>query len=326
MKIYQEIRLLLLLLVLALLAGCVDDMSDDIQAIHEISRVDGAYKLSISDAGSLQNPAWSPDDGSIVFTRFINGYNEEPADLMIFDLRSGVSRLIVSDGNGNINLPGSCWNPITHRIVFSSTREPHDEIFVIDENGNPGDEVRITEREGEVAYEPSFSPDGQWVVFESHILDVEGNGIISKYKIDGTEPYQMLTDLDNDCRQPNWSPLGEHILYQQFSKGQWDIWLMDTDGANKRILTSGEGDKTDASFSPDGDWIVYSSDEDGIQFANLFIIPVAGGKSIRVTDYDGYDGAPSWSSDERTIAFESYPGDPDDSSGTTLWAIDVPEH
>lgn len=326
MKTYQEIRLLLLLPVFALLAGCMDDTSDDIQAIHEVVRADGAYQLSISDAGSLQNPAWSPDDGSIVFTRFINGYNEEPADLMIFDLRSGVSRLLVSDGSGNINLPGSCWSPITHEIVFSSTREPHDEIFVIDEDGDPGDEIRITEREGEVAYEPSFSPDGQWVVFESHELDVEEDGIIYKYKIDDTEPYQMLTDLDNDCRQPNWSPSGEHILYQQFSKGQWNIWLMNTDGANKRILTSGEGDKTDASFSPDGDWIVYSSDEGGIEFANLFIAPVAGGKSIRVSDYNGYDGAPSWSSDGRTIVFESYPGDPDDSSGTTLWAIDVPEH
>lgn len=325
MKIYQKIRFLLLP-VLVLLAGCVSDSSDDIQEIHEVVRMDGAYKLNISDAGSLQNPAWSPDDRYIILTRFINGYNEDSADLVIFDLSNGVSRLLVSDGSGNINLPGSCWNPITHSIVFSSTREPHDEIFVIAENGNPGDEVRITEREGKVAYEPSFSPDGQWIVFESHRLDVEENGVIYKYRIDGTEPYKMLTDLGNDCRQPNWSPSGEHILYQQFSERRWDIWLMNADGSNKRMLTSGEGDKTDASFSPDGGWIVYSSDEDEIQFANLFIIPIAGGKSIRVTDYDGYDGAPSWSSSGRSIAFESYPGDPDDSSGTTLWAIDVPEH
>jgi len=100
---------------------------------------------------------------------------------------------------------------------------------------------------------------------------------------------------------------------------------MNTDGTNHRKVTSGHGDKTDASFSPHGEWIVYSSDEEGIEFANLFIIPFSGGNSIRVTHYGGYDGAPSWSPDGNRIAFESYPADPDGSSGTTIWIIDVPE-
>ncbi len=33
---------------------------------------------------------------------------------------------------------------------------------------------------------------------------------------------------------------------------------------------------------------------------------------------------PAWSPDGKRIAFESYPRDPDYSSGTTLWIIDVP--
>ena len=60
--------------------------------------------------------------------------------------------------------------------------------------------------------------------------------------------------------------------------------------------------------------------------ANLFIVPVSGDDPIRVTYYEGYDGAPSWSPDGNRIAFESYPGEPDSSVGTTLWIIDVPEH
>ena len=112
---------------------------------------DGAYQVDIPQSGSLQNPAWSPDGQSILFTRFRNGYNKEPADLSIIDLESTSMRTLVSDGSGNVNLPGSSWNSATHEIVFSSSREPHDEIFVIDENGNPGDETKITERENEVA-------------------------------------------------------------------------------------------------------------------------------------------------------------------------------
>jgi len=288
-------------------------------------RADGALELEISLNGSLQNPAWSPDAGSLLFTRFRNGYNAEPADLLIIDLGDNSTKTLVSDGSGNVNLPGSSWNAATHKIVFSSTRDPHDEIFIIDEDGIPGDEAKITDRENFVAYEPSFSSDGEWVVFESHQLNVEGDGVITKYEVDGTGSYQMLTDIQEDCRQPNWSPAGDLILYQKLANGQWDIWITNTDGTNHQKITSGSGNKTDASFSPDGQWIVYSSDEGGLEFANLFIIKVSGGNPIRVTNYNGYDGAPSWSPDGRKIAFESYPGDPDDTSGTTLWIIDAPE-
>ena len=250
-----------------------------------------------------------------------------PADLFIFDLEQLSIRPLVSDGSSNINLPGSAWNSVTGEIVFSSTRDPHDEIFVIDENGNPGSETKITNRNRQAAYEPSFSSDGQWIVFESHKMDVEENGIITKFKKDRASSYQPLTGVNEDCRQPNWSPTGERILFQKFENGQWDIWVMPADGTQRRQVTSGVGDKTDASFSPDGQWIVYSSDEGSFESANIFIIPVQGGNPRRVTRYSGYDGAPSWSPDGMKICFESYRGnDPDNSSGTTLWLIDAPTH
>jgi TolB protein len=292
-------------------------------ATQRIYRPDGAYPVIVDVSGSLQNPAWSPTGTQLLFTRFRKGYNAEPADLFITGLENWSVRLLVSDGSGNVNLPGSSWHAATGKIVFSSSREPHDEIYITSGNSSPGEEAMITSRDDMVAYEPSLSPDGQWVVFESHELDMEGNGVITKYKADGTAGYEALTSSAEDSRQPNWSPAGELIVYQKFSGGQWDVWVMDTNGGNKRRVTSGDGDKTDASFSPDGKRIVYSSDEGGSEFANLFIIPVSGGNPIRVTDYDGYDGAPSWSPDGRSIAFESYPGDPDDSEGTSLWIINV---
>lgn len=280
-------------------------------------------QLPIEMTGSLQNPAWSPDGKELLFTQFKNGYNIEPADLLIYNLETDALRQLVSDGSGNINLPGSVWNAITKQIVFSSTRDPHDEIFIINEDGIPGEEWRVTSRDSLVSYEPSFSPDGQWIVFESHKLDVEDNGVIMKYKIYGSGDYIPLTSLSDDCRQPNWSPQGDRIIYQRFANGKWDLWIINPDGSNAVQLTTGTGDKTDASFYPDGEWIVYSSDESDLEFASIFVMPISGGIPIRVTDYNGYAGAPSWSPDGTEIAFEASPVDPDESSGTTLWLVSV---
>lgn len=310
---------------LLVVAGCLPIAPiPTMSTLPNDQREDGSRRVNISVDGSLQNPVWSPDRSSLLFTRFSDGYNAEPADLFVVDLGSSSIRKLISDGSGNVNLPGSSWNPLTGKIVFSSSREPHDEIYLVDDYGSSGDEVKITDRTNMVAYEASLSPDGQWIVFESHELDVEDNGIIVKYKVDGTMPYQNLTSPGEDCRQPNWSPTGDKILYQKFSDEQWDIWIMNGDGTNHQKVTSGAGDKTDASFSPDGQWIVYSSNQFGVEFANLFITSVTEGNASRLTHYEGYDGAPSWSSDGKKIAFESYPSDPDNSSGTTLWIVDVP--
>ncbi len=309
------------------MSACNSVGAEDVVVETAVSatRPDGAIQLNIPLDGSLQNGAWSPDSSQLLFTNFRGGYNIEPADLYIFTLEDETIRMLVNDGSGNVNLPGSAWNKVTNQITFSSSRDPHDEIYTIYDGGEANDEWQITNRNDFVSYEPSFSPDGEWVLFESHPVDVEGDGVITTYKIDDTQPYRALTAIGDDCRQPNWSPANDLLLYQKLSGGQWDIWVMAPDGTDQRQLTTGAGDKTDASFSPDGKWIVYSADEGELEFANLFILATDGGQPVRLTTFDGYDGAPSWSPDGRYISFESAAGDPDEAGATTLWKIAVPD-
>jgi len=313
----------IMLLLSSFLVCC--DMGDG-----DIPRSDNAYKITINLNGSLQNPAWSPDGKSLLVTRFQNGYNTGPADLYIINLETTAVTLLFADGSENVNLPGSVWNDANNTIVFSSDSGAHDEIFKIAANGGPGDEVQLTQRAADQAFEPSFSPGMDFIVFESHVVDVEGDGKIVKKDL-SQATHSGFTDLtdpaplaDGDCRQPNWSPAGNLILYQRFSGGKWDIWVMNTDGSNNTQVTTAAGDNTDASFSPDANKIVYSADNGELEHANLFIIPVGGGAPERLTfNNGGYDGAPSWSPDGTKVAFESCGGDPDGSSGTTIWIIAI---
>jgi TolB protein len=111
-------------------------------------------------------------------------------------------------------------------------------------------------------------------------------------------------------------------LYQQAENGQWDIWVMNTDGTDKFKVTLGTGDKTDAVFTFDGQFIIYSSDVES-EIANIYKIPVIGGNPEQLTFYNGYDGAPSVSSDGTKIVFESAEGYPEESSGTKLFIMEL---
>ncbi|MBN2890596.1 MAG: PD40 domain-containing protein [Bacteroidales bacterium] len=306
---------ILFLAVIVTICSCEKD--------KEVNRNDSAVKLELDLSGSIQNPAFSPDGKTIVFTLFRNGYNKPPSDLYTFNLETNILRLLVADGNSNVNLPGQSWNESLNSIIFSSDREPHDEIYYIAENGTTGDEIRITNRTDSVAYEPTFSPDGLWIVFESHKLEEEENGVITKYKLDGTSGYINLTPLGEDCKQPNWSPMGDKILYQKEENKQWDIWVMNIDGSNKTMITNFEGSKTDAVFSADGQYIIFSAENSETEFANIYTVSISNGSPIQLTNYSGYDGAPSISPNGTKLIFETSSEDPDKSDGTSLWLLDL---
>ena len=306
----------------------------DSQQSSSIVRPDGAIQLTtLPLTASDQNPASSPDGSIIIFTRFHNGYNEGPADIMRFDIKNDtINQLITAEDSDNVNMPGTSWNVVSGRITFSSDREDTDEIWTANSDGS--DLFRVTHTGSGFALEPTFSPDGEWIVFEldSDAPEDQQMGTIWKVRADGSDMTQ-LTFGDYDDRQPNWSPRGERILFQRRepSGDNWDIYTIGPDGSNLRQITTLPSSETDASWSPDGRWIVYSADhdpeyydpydDDPVAIANLFIVDAAAGDiPIRTTfNGQGYDGAPSWL-DRHWIIFESG----DDEQPTSLWMIGVP--
>jgi len=179
-------------------------------------------------------------------------------------------------------------------------------------------------------FEPSWSPGGQWIVFEGSQPGGGEDGRVGqiwKVRADGTGLTQ-LTGGTYDDRQPNWSPAGDRILFQRqaLPDGDWDIYTIVPDGSDLRNVTDNPAaDETDASWSPDGAWIVYSTDDGDLPVPNLFAILATGGQPVRVTFSERHeDGAPSWSPDGKWTVFESHE-EQDEDSPSALWRISVPE-
>ncbi len=97
-----------------------------------------------------------------------------------------------------------------------------------------------------------------------------------------------------------------HIAFASNRDGNWEIYVMDTDGKNQRRLTNNRHDDRYPSWSPDGKRIVFSSKRDG-NF-EIYVMDADGGKPKNLTKNPNDDRYPSWSPDGESIAFASWDG------------------
>ncbi len=147
---------------------------------------------------------------------------------------------------------------------------------------------------------PEPSPDGSQIAFSRNYLDKEGYKI---YIMDiDTKNTTRLTD-NNDDIFPSWSPDGNQIAYNS----QGDIWIINTDGTNKRNITQ-RTEFIDAhpSWSPDGNRIVFDSyPADGSSFdRDIYKVNINTNQITRLT-FDGESREAVWSPNEDLIAYIS---------------------
>ncbi|MEN8007641.1 MAG: hypothetical protein ABFS42_11540 [Candidatus Krumholzibacteriota bacterium] len=152
---------------------------------------------------------------------------------------------------------------------------------------------------------PIYSPDGNWILFES---DVTGNRDLWLIPATGGEPRQLTFDKGFDSA-PFWSPDGKRIVFESERSGFKNIWIIDPDApaADPVALTSGVWEDADPVWSPDGEWIAYESNRAKDGGTDLWMSPVAGGPAKRLTTTGAgvYIRTADWSPDGTRLVCES---------------------
>jgi TolB protein len=105
-----------------------------------------------------------------------------------------------------------------------------------------------------------------------------------------------------------WAARGsEHgqIVFASSRDGNWEIYVMEADGANPRNLTNHPANDRYPAWSPDGQHIAFASNRQGT--IDLHVMDSDGTNSFQVTH--GPTGQqqvkPTWSPDNKRLAFDS---------------------
>lgn len=95
----------------------------------------------------------------------------------------------------------------------------------------------------------------------------------------------------------------EGVVYTTLRPPNLDIFLFDPDGSRRRLTRGPELDYN-AIFSPDGRWVVFTSEREGS--ADLFALDLAGEKPpVALTRHSAFDDQATFSPDGERLAFVS---------------------
>ena len=174
------------------------------------------------------------------------------------------------------------------------------ELYLVNSDGSALRRLTTTEAaEGH----PAWSPDGTRIVFDA---DYDGDGYAEIYAMDveNLEVTRLTSSTAND-QFADWSPDGRQIAFASDRNGNWDIFVMQSDGSDQHALTDSLDWELFPAWSPDGTRIAFNGLAPRSRNTDIFVMRADGSDVRQLTDAPGFDENPTWSPDGSAIAFQA---------------------
>lgn len=248
----------------------------------------------------IRSPSWTPDGKSVIYEK-VAFKPVRPLMKPLFswdkewDYRSvDVYPMMSRDG----------W------IVYTDKQLGNSSIQIMRADGS--DKRKVFESEGRGlneakvrmglagAFQPTWSPDGEWIAFGLGYWFAERNTMTAalwRVRRDGTGAEQ-LTDGSLHSGFPSYSADGKELVYRVWSAKEKGLRVLDLETRKSRVLT--EGIDNLPGWSPDGKRIVFTRrGADGNY--DVYTIHPDGTGLFRCTTHESGDGHAVWSADGRIL-------------------------
>ena len=192
-------------------------------------------------------------------------------------------------------------SPDGRRLTMRAADASGIDIWVYDSRGDTM--IRLTD--GSASPDsPIWTPDGRFIVFD----DVRGTGMFWSRSDGQSKPQPLIRGTK--VQQPySFSPDGRRLAFMESGTGGFDLWTVpvQNDGTTLRggkpePFLQTRFDERHPSFSPDGHWIAYSSNETGPFEVYVRAFPNTGQK-WRVSNGGGIN--PAWSRNGRELFYRT---------------------
>jgi hypothetical protein len=235
----------------------------------------GSTLVQVTNSGSAQHPAWSPDGTRLAFADGLSIYTSD---------QFGSNRVHVFTWTAYI---GSIdWSPDGTRLAASlqtcDTEDCSYDVYVMNLDGSG-----LTDLTPGIYDEgkPSWSPDGSKIAFDSVQA---GNYDVYTIEPDGQGLTNVTATNPRGVRQPDWSPDGLRIAFSDVNGGSYAV---NADGTGETRLPA----DLEPAWSPNGLQIVSTGTVfrtvylDGSSYTNL---PEAPNSYSREPDWQPMHGQP----------------------------------
>ena len=216
-----------------------------------------------TDEGTWMDVDVSPDGGQLAFALL--------GDIYTMPIGGGTPTRIAE---------GLAWeiqprfSPDGRRIAFTSDRGGGDNIWIMNRDGS--DKKQVTKEDFRLLNQPSWSPDGRYIVAKKHFTTERslGTGEVWLYHVSGGGGVKLVAraneELQKELGEPIYAPDGNAIYYsrnvtsgpifeyaQDSTQGTFAIERYDLDTAEVTTAVSGYGGAVRPTPSPDGRSIAF---------------------------------------------------------------------
>jgi TolB protein len=203
-------------------------------------------------------------DGNIAFISIEeNGY----AHLFAYQPRD-LPFTRITTGNWSDIYPA--LSPDHTQIAFASNRNGAWDLYVM--NLETGDVAQVTNTP-EYDSAPSWSPDSQWLAFETYVNDNLEIAVVSVNE--RTQPTVSITQNPASDHSPVWAPDGRHVAFISTRGGDSDVWLANLDFTGEdryqNLSNTPLASENHPLWNDDGSQLLWSSTSQTVGFSGLYI-------------------------------------------------------